>query len=67
MWFKYENCSWTVMEIMTLSTALHAAGVAIGSDTRQWAKITRGRERDGPLTEVGPRKASSVSVTQKIL
>lgn len=26
MWFKYENCSWTVMEIMTLSTALHTAG-----------------------------------------
>ena len=41
--------------------------VAIGSDTRQWVKITWGHEQDEPLMEVGPRKASSVSVTQKIL
>lgn len=33
MWFKYENCSWMVMEIMTLSTALSTAGCSSKHET----------------------------------
>lgn len=42
MWFKQENCSWTVMEIMTLSLSCMSLAIVTGSKVEQCFKITWG-------------------------